>query len=270
MADYSSEPLESTTDETMNEPESPALTLSRALQAARERHCDAQGLLCDYAGLRRSPEREALGAALAGLERFDPRRASIPGPIGFWLNAYNACALLAALEASPGQEVHRVERFFERARVCVTEQAYSLDDIEHGLLRGNAHKHGRLFGPLAKDDPRLAFTPLIFDERIHFALYSACRSTPALRVYHAGQLEAELEQASRDYLRRGVRVEHEGAVVIAPPQLRWYAKDFGGESGALEFVLARLEDDAAIELIDRRQGRVKLRYAEFEWTLNAR
>jgi hypothetical protein len=270
VADYSSEPLESAADETMKELDSPALTLARALQAARERHCDPQGLLCDYAGLRRSPEREALGAALAGLERFDPRRAPIPGPIGFWLNAYNACALLAALEAEPGSGVHRVEGHFELARVRVAGHGYSLDDIEHGLLRGNAHKHGRLFGPLAKDDPRLAFTPLIFDERIHFALYSACRSTPALRVYHAGQLEAELEQASRDYLRRAVRVEHEGAVVVAPQQLHWYARDFGGESGALEFVLARLEDDAAIELIDRRQGRVKLRYAEFDWTLNAR
>ena len=66
------------------------------------------------------------------------------------------------------------------------------------------------------------------------------------------------------------RSEHEGAVVVAPPQLRWYARDFGGESGALEFVLARLEDDAAIELVDRRQGRVKLRYAAFDWTLNQR
>ena len=254
----------------MNELESPALTLSRALQAARERHCDAAGLLCDYGALRRSPEREALAAALAALEDFDPRRGPIPGPIGFWLNAYNACALLAALEAFPAQDVHRVERFFERARVCVAGMAYSLDDIEHGLLRGNAHRHGKLFGPLAKNDPRLAFTPLIFDERIHFALYSACRSTPALRVYNAGRLEGELEGATREYLRRGVRVENEGAVVVAPQQLHWYARDFGGEVGALEFVLERLEDDAAIELIDRRRGRVKLRYAEFDWTLNLR
>jgi hypothetical protein len=252
----------------MNEPESPALTLSGALQAARERHCDAQGVVCDYAGLRRAPEREALAAALAGLEDFDPRREPIPGPIVFWLNVYNACALLAGLDVFRGQDVNRVERFFERARVCVSGMAFSLDDIEHGLLRGNAHRHGRLFGPLGRDDPRLAFTPLIFDERVHFALYSACRSTPPLRVYHAGRLEAELEEAACDYLRRGVRVEQEGAVVVAPPQLHWYARDFGGESGALEFVIARLDDEAAVELIDRRQGRVKLRYTEFDWTLN--
>ncbi len=253
----------------MTDPESPALTLFGALEAARERHFDAEGAVCDYARLRASPEREALAWALAGLDAFDPRRGPIPGPLGFWLNVYNACALRAALEAAPGEDVHRIEGFFERERVRVAGLGYSLDDIEHGLLRGNAHKHGKLRGPMARDDPRLAFTPLIFDERIHFALYSACRSSPALRIYHAGRIEAELEQAACDYLRRSVRVESGGAVIVAPRQLHWYARDFGGESGALEFVLARLEDDEAIELIDQRQGRVKLRYAEFDWRLNA-
>jgi Protein of unknown function, DUF547 len=252
----------------MNRPDSPAVALAQALQAAREHHFDPAGLRCDYAGLRRSGEREALAAALEGLEGFDPRGTPIPGPIVFWLNAYNACALLAALEAFPGADMRRVERFYERARVCVAGLAYSLDDIEHGLLRGNAHKQGKLFGPLGRDDPRLAFTPLIFDERIHFALYSACRSTPALRVYHAGRLEAQLEEAARAYLRQCVRVEQEGAIVVAPPQMHWYARDFGGESGALEFVLARLEDDAAIEMVDRRKGRVKLRFADYDWVLN--
>ena len=41
-----------------------------------------------------------------------------------------------------------------------------------------------------------------------------------------------------------------------------------GVDGVIE--LERLEDDAAIELIDRRQGLVKLRYADFDWTLNDR
>jgi len=254
----------------MTNADTPAQTLTAALQAVRERHFDAAGVACYYDGLARSPERGRLASALAGLEGFDPRRAPIPALVGFWLNAYNACSLMAALEAEPGTELHRLDGYFGRERVRVAGLSYSLDDIEHGLLRGNEHKHGSLRGPLARDDPRLAFTPLIYDERMHFALYSACRSSPALRVYHAGRLEAELEQATREYLRRNVRIEDEGAVVVAPKQLHWYAKDFGGEAGVLEFVLARVEDDAAIDLVDRRQGRVKLRYVDFDWTLNVR
>lgn len=254
----------------MTDAESPGDTLSGALRAVRERHFDAEGLACDYDGLARSPERARLDEALLGLEGFDPRRAPIPGLVGFWLNAYNACSLIAALEAERGAELNRIPGHFERGRVRVAGFAYSLDDIEHGLLRGNEHRHGGLRGPLARDDPRLAFTPLIYDERMHFALYSACRSTPALRVYHGGQLEAELERATREYLLRTVRIEDEGAVVVAPQQLHWYARDFGGEAGVLEFVLARIEDDAAVDLVDRRQGRVKLRYADFDWSRNDR
>src|SRR5439155_44742 len=46
--------------------------------------------------------------------------------------------------------------------------------------------------------------------------------------------------------------------------------NFGGERGVLEFVLTRLEDEAAVDLVDRRRGRVKLQYAAFDWALNRR
>jgi hypothetical protein len=44
-----------------------------------------------------------------------------------------------------------------------------------------------------------------------------------------------------------------------PRIFEWYAEDFGDERGVLEFVLARL-DDAAADLVDRRDGRVKFKY----------
>jgi hypothetical protein len=67
-----------------------------------------------------------------------------------------------------------------------------------------------------------------------------------------------------------VRVESEGAVLALPRLFRWFAEDFGGDSGIVEFVVARIDDEAAVEKVDRRLGRVKLHYAEFDWTLNRR
>jgi hypothetical protein len=111
--------------------------------------------------------------------------------------------------------------------------------------------------------------PLAYDERMHFAMHCAARSSPPFRVFEGGNLDLQLEEATADYLRRNVRVENEGARVVLPCQFRWYADDFGGEQGCLEFALARL-DEEIVELVDRRRGRVKLRYAEFDWTLNQR
>jgi hypothetical protein len=100
-------------------------------------------------------------------------------------------------------------------------------------------------------------------------MYSVARSSPGLNAFGAGRLDAELEEATARYLRQHVRVENDGALVVLPRQFDWYAADFGGERSALTFALARL-DDELVEQVDRRRGRVKVRYADFDWRLNGR
>jgi len=236
--------------------------LAQALEAVKAAHFDAAGSACDYAALAASRERGHLASCLAALAEFDPKRLHIPAQTAFWLNAYNACVLRDAAELGS-------DGFFERQRARIAGHDWSLDDIEHGLLRGNVPKYGHFRALMKKSDSRLAYVPLAFDERVHFALYSACRSSPPLRVLHGERLDAELEEAARDYLRATVRVKDEGARVKVPKIFHWYADDFGGESGALEFVVARL-DEESVEVIDRRQGSVRLKYHEFDWTLNQR
>ena len=89
-------------------------------------------------------------------------------------------------------------------------------------------------------------------------------------MFGGGQLDRQLEDAAAGYVRGSVRVEKAGAVLVLPRLFRWFAEDFGGASGIVEFVVARIEDEAAVEAIDRRLGDVKLRYAEYDWTLNRR
>ena len=243
--------------------------LQASLEAARAAHFDAGGALCDYAALAGSREHERLGACVAALESRDPKQVRIAAQTAFWLNVFNAVVLRDARELSVAGGVREVERFFERPRVKVGGLGYSLDDIEHGVLRGNAPKFGHFRAPLRRDDPRLAYTPLAYDERMHFGMYCASRSSPALRVFGGGMLDEQLESATAEYLKGSVRVEQEGALVILPRQFYWYRADFGGEQEALAFALARL-DDETVEAVDRRRGKVKLRYADFDWRLNAK
>jgi hypothetical protein len=238
--------------------------LAQALESARAAYFDAAGATCDYAALAASRERAALAGTLEALAGFDPRTLNIPSQTAFWLNAYNAAVLRDCAERLAGE-------LYQRPRLRIAAHAWSLDDIEHGLLRGNVAKPGSLRAPMRSSDPRFAFVPLSYDERMHFGLYSACRSSPPLRVFHGARLEAELEQAAREYLRATVRVKDEEVRVKLrlPKILDWYADDFDGERGVREFVLARLGDEAA-DLVDRRGGRVKLKYHDFDWTPNQR
>ena len=79
----------------------------------------------------------------------------------------------------------------------------------------------------------------------------------------------QLEEATAGYIQRTARVERDGKVVVAPKLLQWYAKDFGGEHGVLQFVSARLDEEQA-ERVDRNIRNVKLRFTEYDWTLNRR
>jgi hypothetical protein len=244
--------------------------IAQALEAARAAHFDARGEACDYAALESSAERARLTECLAGLATFDVKRAALPAQTAFWINLFNSAVLRDAAELRSAARHQDVQAFFERPRLEIGGHRYSLDDVEHGVLRGNMPKQGRRHPPMARGDPRLESMPLVFDERVHFALHSACRSSPALGVFEGGRLDRQLEDAAVAYVRRTSRVEGAGAVLVVSRIFRWFAADFGSDSDIIEFVTARLEDEAAVEAIDRRLGAVKLAYAEFDWTLNRR
>jgi hypothetical protein len=240
--------------------------LQEALAAIRAAHFDEHGAPRDYGALCTSCEHARVVRAIGGLADLDFKQLRIAAQTAFWLNVFNAIVVRDLAELAQSETVREVEAFFERPRVRVAGFGYSLDDIEHGLLRGNVPKFGAKRPPMQRDDPRLAHTPLTYDERMHFGLFSAGRSSPALRVFDGGRVDQDLEDATADYVRGAVRVEQGGALVILPRQFYWYREDFGGEQAALGFALARL-DDEAVDKVDARRGKVKVRYADFDWSL---
>ncbi len=248
----------------------PDRELPQAL-AAMAAHFDAEGRACDYAALAASRERGHLAVCLEALEGFDPASVRIAGQTAFWINVFNAAVLRDAPELELALEGARPEvaAHFERPRLRIHGQAYSLDDIYHGVLRGNAPSPGSLRAPMPRDDPRLAHVPIALDERLHFALFRGARSSPAFRVFSGGKLDDQLEEAAVQYIRRTARVEADGRVIALPKLLQWYTADFGGRSDVLEFVLRRL-DDASVERAEHHLGHLKLHYDAFDWRLHRR
>jgi hypothetical protein len=240
--------------------------LQEVLEALRAAHFDEEGAARDYGRMCTSAEHERVVRAVADLAAMDFKRLRIAAQTAFWLNVFNAVVVRDIAELAQAESVRDVESFFEAPRVRVAGFGYSLDDIEHGLLRGNVPKFGAKRPPMERDDPRLAHTPLAYDERMHFGLYSAGRSSPPLRVFDGGHVDRDLEDATAGYLRRQVRVEQDGALVVLPRQFYWYRADFGGEQSGLGFALARL-DDESVDKVDARRGKVKVRYADFDWSL---
>ena len=248
----------------------PPVALRTALEAARSAHYDAAQNAFDYAGFGRSPEYESLRAAAEALAGFDSGTLGIGQRLPFWINVYNALVLHAVIARGVTDSVRSVGNFYGESKYDVGGHIFSLDDIEHGMLRANEPMKRGARRPMREDDPRQRIAPILFDERVHFAMYAACRSSPWLAVFAEAGLEAQLEGATRRYLGAHLRLAPGCTALHVPKLFDWYEADFGGLEGVRSFVIARLESDEDVDAVDRKGGHVAIKYLEYDWSLNSR
>ena len=201
----------------------------------------------------------------AELRDVDPAALDDRGRIAYWLNAYNLSLLGALAERPRSGRLIRHRRLFSTATHSVGGRDYSLDVIEHGLLRGNRRPPYGLRRLLRPGDPRLAAAPGRFDPRIHFALNCGARSCPPVRVY-TETVDSELEEATRGYLAAESDLDRDRGTLSLPGLIRFYLGDFGGRGGAVEFAAAHLgaEDGAWIA---EHASDVRVRFARFDWRM---
>ena len=196
----------------------------------------------------------------------------IPGDdarIAFWVNAYNALVLHELARRPRTGNLLRHRGLFREAVYEVDGLRYSLDVIEHGLLRLNARPPLRLRRTLRLRDPRRAAGPSRLDPRIHFALNCAAASCPPVRSYSADGLDAELDVATRSYLEAETTIDRGRGRVTLPYLMKLYRRDFGGTAGQIRFAAAHLSaaDASWLRDPDAFDGRVE--YGPYDWTISA-
>jgi len=201
-----------------------------------------------YEAALRDLPRERLRAAL---DTDDARLA-------FWTNVYNA-TVQSVLAASP-EAFDARNAFFTAPLVTVAGERLSLDDVEHGLLRGSRPKWG--LGYVRNPFPgafERAFRVRDRDWRIHFALNCGAAACPPIAAYAHDRIDTQLDLAAESYL--GQEVEYEPATDVArvPRLLLWFVGDFGGPSGIRD-ILRRY--DCVPE-----GTRPTVRFRSYDWTL---
>jgi hypothetical protein len=193
--------------------------------------------------------------------------------LSFWINLYNLLTIDAVLQFNVHKSVTEgwfgVISFFRRAAYLIGGFRYSLEDIEHGILRVN---RGVPFFPgkqFAEDDPRLAFVLNTFDARIHFALNCASRSCPQIAYYTTEGIHKQLDIAAANFIQGETILDKSGVMLGVSRIFKWYAKDFGGKIGILELVRGFLpEDDMRRKLIENFGRNVMMQFVPYDWHLN--
>lgn len=214
----------------------------------------------DYAGLL--ADRPQLRRYLDSLARVAPQDfATWPASDrqAFLINAYNAATLDLVLGADPDlRSIKELGGLFsspwQKEFVLLLGKHRSLDDIEHGLLRG------------AKD---------YNDPRIHFAINCASVGCPALRpeAYIGSRLQAQLDDQTRRFLRDASRnrLEAGSGVLRVSRIFDWYGQDFARFGGGVRPFLARYPEELRLDRASAHRllsGQLALAYGEYDWALN--
>lgn len=186
----------------------------------------------------------------------DPIREDRQAGLAFWLNLYNAAAQLL-LDRRPDLFESRW-RFFRAHAVTVAGVDLSLDDIEHGILRGGRSKYGLGYLRRVARTGLGAEYRLRVDPRIHFALNCGAASCPAIRAYEPDRIDEELDRATASHLLETAGDNPDGGRIRVPRFCLWYIGDFGGYTGLRSFVrdYADLPDDS----------KPSIRFADHDWT----
>jgi hypothetical protein len=217
--------------------------LQAAMLAALGAHTDAEGRV-DYDALAASTEfaiaeqdaRELGGVPLDALDTREARLA-------FWLNVYNALALHGIVRLGVRRSVLRIWNFFGRVSYRVNGLVFSLDDVEHGLLRGNGRRMLPPLRPFRPRDRRLALAVTPPDPRYHFAITCGAASCPTVGVYRAAHLDAQLDLAVRGFVNQETALREDR--IVCSRLFKWYRTDFERAGGLRAFLLRHLDEGPA-------------------------
>jgi hypothetical protein len=211
----------------------------------------------DYGGLLRDGQ-DRLSRylqALASVCRDDYAHRTRDQRLAFWINAYNAYTVRLVLDNYPLSSIRSIGLLpgaaFRTAFIAsqLRDRPLSLHAIEHEILRKE-----------------------FSEPRIHFAIVCASESCPVLRseAYRAAALDRQLDEQARRFIRDPSKNRFDAAtrVLYLSSIFDWFREDFERGAGTLVGYVARYADEPTATSL--RQPGVRVKFLEYDWSLNGR
>ncbi len=145
----------------------------------------------------------------------------------FWINVYNAHFQIFRKDL--GIEKSEI---YKARQIKIAGEEFSLDDVEHGILRKYRYKFS--LGYLPNPFFRKIIKDLSVNEidfRIHFALNCGAASCPPIAFYSSEKLETQLEIATLSFLEGETDIKEAEKEIHVTQLFKWFLGDFGGKGG---------------------------------------
>jgi hypothetical protein len=198
----------------------------------------------DYGAIAADPGFTATVADIANADLTGHDRESV---LAFSINAYNVLAVKGILDGhSPASSFGRL-RFFYRDKYTVAGESLSLHSFEKEHIR------------------------TLEEPRIHFAIVCASASCPPLRseAYFPQKVDEQLDDNARLFLNDSTRNRYDldSGVARVSKIFKWFAEDFETAAGSVPRYIASFVDNEEVAAA-LRNDRFKLRYLDYDWSLN--
>lgn len=249
-----------------------------------DKHLSPDGKKVAYAALKVDPNFRAFVDATAELQKVNlDDLTSREDRLAFFINIYNALVVHALVVIGPAANGFARGQWFDKIRYEIGGYTFSSNDIEHGVLRGNAPSPANLLSMIGLSslagksfkgsDPRARLAIAPKDPRIHFALNCGAVSCPPIRVYNSERLEFGLSAAASAFCAGEVDVDSTQSKLRVSMILKWYGKDFGTKAELIRFLIQYLPDEkskALQEMVNKLGAEgIVVEYRPYDWSTNS-
>lgn len=204
----------------------------------------------------------------------------------FFLNLYNVMMIHALIVQNgfPSALFGR-SSFFSNIVYSIGPYLFSLNDVEHGVLRCNLPMVNSTVAFANANDPRIKFCPANFDPRVHFAFVCGEKKCASLiKTFTPENIENELLWTAQEFCQTQVKVLAKENKVILPKIFEWYSTDFlhalknvpehvkESKVGILAYVSQFMnEDDQSVIATMIASANTKpptIQYANYNWNMS--
>ncbi|MBW2601412.1 MAG: DUF547 domain-containing protein [Deltaproteobacteria bacterium] len=252
------------------EPDELGSALMRCIKTFRDTFYDISRGRVDYPALIKSTQYREYRLLTNGLRKFDLRcLIGRRQKLAFWVNLYNSIIVDGIVSQGVQKSVQEAPEIFGRLKYAIGKHYFSADDIEHGILRGNARPWFHVLKQFSSRDPRKAWILKPLDPRIHFALVCGSRSCAPIDYYDSDTIYKQLEAAAKSFVNSSevIVLPEEGKILLSEI-FRWYEVDFGGRTGVLDFLYDYLANERARLFIRAEANTLQCEYIYYDWNLN--
>ncbi|KNC47806.1 uncharacterized protein AMSG_04035 [Thecamonas trahens ATCC 50062] len=182
--------------------------------------------------------------------------------IAFWINVYNMLVLhTRLLVGKMPTSVFARKSFFSNYKYNLGGHLFSLDDIYHGVLRGNPRFQ------IKRRDERVEYVISAYDPRVHFGVSQLNASSPVIRIMTAETVFRKLLWAAITYCNREVSVSAEKRGVTLPKLFSLYATDFGPFKTDVWSVLGLWLNEDVKDVLSSflKTGKYKISYKDMDY-----